>query len=111
MAGVVFFQGDAIGVCLPPRTDSVLVVDDPAILGASDGVWSSSRILTQGRPASRSPGAAKAKLLELRDVGFDDDMLSAWVRKIAFTRPLTAADLIDWRRAGIPQAAIKAAMD
>jgi|GEM_PF-451025 len=58
-----------------------------------------------------SPEAAKAKLLELKIEGFEDDMLSAWVRKIAFTRPLTADDLIDWRRAGIPQAAIKATMD
>ncbi len=58
-----------------------------------------------------TPESAKAKLLELKSEGFDDETLSAWVRRVAFTRALTADDLIDWRRAGIPQAAIKAAME
>lgn len=58
-----------------------------------------------------TPEAARAKLLALQEAGLDDETLAAWIRKIDFTRPLTADDLIDWRGAGIPQAAIKAALE
>ena len=58
-----------------------------------------------------TPEAARGKLLALKEAGLDDDALAAWVRKIDFTRPLTADDLIGWREAGIPQAAIKAALE
>lgn len=82
-------------------------------------VWASGKgpggtggAATKPAPAETlTPEAAKAKLLELKNEGFDDDMLAYWVRKVAFTRPLTADDLIDWRRAGVPQAAIKATME
>lgn len=66
---------------------------------------------TTARTETLSPEAAKAKLLALKEAGLDDETLAAWVRKVGFTRPLTADDLIDWRGAGIPQAAIKAALE
>ena len=58
-----------------------------------------------------TPEAAKEKLLRLREAGLDDATLAAWVRKVRFSRPLTADDLIDWRGAGIPQDVIKAALE
>lgn len=58
-----------------------------------------------------SPEAAKAKLLELQGAGFDEETLVSWIRRVTFTRALTADDLIDWRSSGVPQAAIKAALE
>lgn len=66
------------------------------------------------RPApteTLEPEIAVKKLLELRDAGFEDDSLVAWVRKVAFTRPLTADDMLAWKSAGVPQAVIRAAVE
>ena len=35
-----------------------------------------------------------------------------WVKEIAFTRPpLTSDDMLAWKKAGVPQAVIRAAME
>lgn len=58
-----------------------------------------------------TPEATKEKLLQLREAGFDDEMLATWVRRVRFSRELMAEDLIDWKAAGIPQAVVKAALE
>lgn len=81
--------------------------------------WAAGRPLdVSGGPAAKpapteilAPEAAMAKLLELQEAGFDEDGLAAWVRRVDFTRPLNADDMIAWKKAGIPQAAIRAAME
>lgn len=82
-------------------------------------VWATGRPLdVSGGPASKpaptetlTPEAAMAKLLELQEAGFDEEGLAAWIRRVAFTRPLNADDMIAWKKSGIPQAAIRAAME
>lgn len=68
---------------------------------------------TAARPAATEtlePQVAMKKLLDLKAAGFGDDSLVAWVRKISFTRPLTADDMITWKSAGVPEAAIRVAI-
>lgn len=88
---------------------------DPSFREAwASGKVTKSSIGTSAKPTpteTLTPEAAKAKLLALKEAGLDDETLAAWVRKVGFTRPLTADDMIDWRGAGIPQAAIKAALE
>lgn len=57
------------------------------------------------------PEVALKKVLALKEAGFQDDALVAWVRKIAFTRALTADDMLAWKSAGVPQAAIRVAIE
>lgn len=81
--------------------------------------WATGKpVDTSGGEASKptaaetlTPEAAMAKLLLLQEAGFDEDGLAAWVRRVDFTRPLSADDMIAWKKAGIPQVAIRAAME
>lgn len=57
------------------------------------------------------PEAAMKKILELKDAGFEEDSLVAWIRKIGFLRPLTSDDMLQWKDAGVPQKVIRAAME
>ena len=57
------------------------------------------------------PEIALKKVLDLKEAGFDDGSMVAWVRKIAFTRPPTSDDMLAWKKAGVPQEVIRAAME
>ena len=57
------------------------------------------------------PEAAMRKCLELKEAGFEEGALLAWIKRVAFTRPLTADDMLNWKQAGVPQAVIAAAME
>lgn len=56
------------------------------------------------------PEQARKRLLELRDAGFDDDSLAAWIGGVEFLRPFGGEDMIDLRHAGFPPIVIEAAM-
>ena len=62
-------------------------------------------------PASPAvaPGELKAKLLELMRAGVAPDVLAAYARGQRLTRKMTAEEIIDWTKSGIPDAAIEAA--
>jgi hypothetical protein len=74
--------------------------------------------LTQGagtaaRPSpaeTLAPEEAMKKVLELKEAGFEDEALIAWLNRIEFERPLTSEDMIAWKKAGVSQAVIRAAM-
>lgn len=57
-----------------------------------------------------APEWARKRLLELRDAGFDDDALVTWVKRVEFSRPFSADDMLDLKRAGLPMSVIRAAM-
>ncbi|MCE7958598.1 MAG: hypothetical protein DYH06_11775 [Acidobacteria bacterium ACB2] len=64
-------------------------------------------------PAGRAqrrlePEAAKAEVLALMREGFAEATLVDYARGTELTRALSAAEMIDWKRAGIPQAVISA---
>jgi hypothetical protein len=62
-------------------------------------------------PASPAlaPGELKEKLLEMTRAGVAPDVLLAYVKGQRLSRKMTAEDIIDWTKAGIPDAVIEAA--
>jgi len=62
-------------------------------------------------PASpaTTPGELKEKLLEMTRAGVAPDVLLAYVKGQRLSRKMTAEDIIDWTKAGLPDAVIEAA--
>ena len=56
-----------------------------------------------------TPRELKQKLLEMTRAGVAPDVLLAYVKGQRLSRKMTAEDIIDWTKAGIPDAAIEAA--
>jgi hypothetical protein len=56
-----------------------------------------------------APRQLKEKLLEMSRAGVAPDVLLAYVRGQRLSRKMTAEDIIDWTKAGIPDAVIEAA--
>jgi hypothetical protein len=56
-----------------------------------------------------APRELKEKLLEMTRAGVAPDVLLAYVRTQRLSRKMTAEDIIDWTKAGIPDAVIEAA--
>lgn len=74
-------------------------------------------------PATQQPSAGGAgpiresdvevilrRLLELKDAGFDEELLLAWLRKNRPQRSLTAEEMIGWKKAGVPPNVIREVM-
>jgi hypothetical protein len=55
------------------------------------------------------PDALLADLTRLKADGVADDVLVAYVEQRRLSRPLTVDEILSWKNAGIPDAAIKAA--
>ena len=67
---------------------------------------------TAERPAGGlTPAEMKEKLVALQKEGFTEDLLVAFVRQTRLSAPLTADDMLDWKRAGLPQPVVKAALE
>lgn len=67
---------------------------------------------TAERPAGGlAPAGMKEKLVALQKEGFSEDLLVAFVRQTRLSAPLTADDMLDWKRAGLPQPVVKAALE
>jgi hypothetical protein len=56
-----------------------------------------------------APRELKEKLLEMSRAGVAPDVLLAYVKAQRLSRKMTAEDIIDWTKAGIPDAVIQAA--
>jgi hypothetical protein len=68
--------------------------------------------LSSPKPAASpavAPRELKEKLLEMTRAGVAPDVLLAYVRGQRLSRKMTAEDIIDWTKAGIPDAVIEAA--
>jgi hypothetical protein len=55
------------------------------------------------------PDALLADLTRLKGGGVADDVLLSYVEQRKLTRPLTVDEILRWKNAGIPDAAIRAA--
>jgi hypothetical protein len=60
-------------------------------------------------PVVIEPGALLADLTRLKANGVADDVLVGYVEQRTLSRPLTVDEILSWKNAGIPDAAIKAA--
>lgn len=60
-------------------------------------------------PTVVTPDALLADLARLKSGGVADDVLVAYVEQRKLSRPLTVDEILQWKSAGIPDAAIKAA--
>lgn len=78
-----------------PGRPAGLAGDPPEVSRAGEGV---------------TPAELKTKLIALRAEGFDSQMQQAYVRQVALRSPLTAEDMIEWRRAGIPDEVLREAL-
>ena len=56
-----------------------------------------------------APGELKEKLLEMSRAGVAPDVLLAYVKGQRLSRKMTAEEIIDWTKAGIPDTVIEAA--
>ena len=56
-----------------------------------------------------SPADLKAKVLEMKSSGVSPDVLLAYVMGLRLTRKMTAEEIIDWTKSGVPDAVIEAA--
>lgn len=63
----------------------------------------------QAAPAAVEPNALFADLTRLKNGGVADDVLVAYVEQRKLSRPLTVDEILQWKSAGIPDAAIRAA--
>jgi hypothetical protein len=70
---------------------------------------SSVKLETAAPPIAIEPDALLADLTRLKAGGVADDVLVAYVEQRKLTRPLTVDEILSWKSAGIPDAAIKAA--
>ena len=64
---------------------------------------------TAAPPIAVEPDALLADLTRLKAGGVADDVLVAYVEQRKLTRPLTVDEILSWKNAGMPDAAIKAA--
>lgn len=61
--------------------------------------------------AAVSPGALLSEVVRLQGEGLGSDILISYIRQQVLTAPLTAEDLVHWKRAGLPESVIQAALD
>jgi hypothetical protein len=59
--------------------------------------------------AAVAPADLKAKVLEMRNAGVSSEVLLAYVKGQRLSRRMTAEEIIDWTKSGIPDAVIEAA--
>ncbi len=60
--------------------------------------------------AGISPGDLLAEVLALKSEGFSDDLLVGYVRQKILSTPMTSADLITWKTAGISETVLSAVL-
>jgi hypothetical protein len=59
---------------------------------------------------SMSPAAMKEKILSLMKEGLGKEVVAAYVREHTISPKLTAAEIVEWKKAGIPEPVISAAL-
>ena len=83
-------------------------VDPPSAAAAAPAGAPSG---TERSSAGLTPVEMKEKLAALQKEGFTDDLLVAFVRQTRLSSALTAEDMLDWKRSGLSQVVVKAALD
>ena len=119
-AGVVLSMAEARGDGRRPGVDGRVAMCNEALsiaLRAALAQGLSSVKLESAAPAVPvaalhtviEPAALLADLSRLKAGGMADDVLVGYVEQRKLSRPLTVDEILEWKNAGIPDAAIKAA--
>ncbi len=119
-SGAVLFSGEATGEAKRSGVDARASMCNEALSFALRRALSqalSSVTLETAAPAVREPVAAiaiepealLADLTRLKAGGVPDDVLVAYVEQRKLSHPLSVDEILQWKSAGIPDAAIKAA--
>jgi len=82
----------------------------PAVASAAPAPPSSAASAVAASPNLPSPGAdaLKTQILDLMREGVGTDVIRSFVRTHPLSTPLSAAEIIDWKKAGISDAVIDA---
>jgi hypothetical protein len=118
--GTVLWTGEASGDSKRPGVDARAAMCNEALSyalrGALAQVLSSVKLETAAPtpvfvppPISIEPEALFADVTRLLAGGVTPDVLVAYIEQRKLTRPLTVDEILQWKNAGIPDAAIKAA--
>lgn len=62
-------------------------------------------------PEGLSPAALLQQVIELQDSGLSTDLLVSFVRQQVVTTSFSAEDVLEWNKAGVPQAVLEAALE
>jgi len=119
-AGGVLWTGEASGRAKRPGVDARASMCNEALSIALRGALAnalSSVTLETSTPVVREPAvptviepaALLADLLRLEAGGVANDVLVSYIEQRTLSRPLTVDEILHWKDAGIPDAAIKAA--
>ena len=122
-AGGVLWTGEASGNATRPGVDARASMCNEALSIALRGALAkalSAVTLETAAPAVTEPAAPAAPtviepaalladLSRLKAGGVADDVLVSYVEQRTLSRPLTVDEILQWKDAGIPDAAIKAA--
>ncbi len=118
-AGNVLWTGEAGGDATRPGVDARASMCNEALSIAlrralAQGL-SSVKLETAAPvaapPVAIEPAALLADLTRLKAGGMADDVLVTYVEQRKLSRPLTVDEILQWKNAGIPDAAIKAAKE
>ena len=132
-SGAIVWSGQAegkaerFGRSLKPENYNETLSD--TLLSAAAALFSNPEFLARltGQPATAAgtepgtatpvsgsrrltPDAAKAELLELKSEGFDEQTLIQFVSRLTLAPLPSSADLVEWKKAGLSQAVIRAAV-
>jgi hypothetical protein len=70
--------------------------------------WSGERPATE---VSVEPLEVKARVLELMKAGVGDDVIESYLRGVKLSRSLNATEIVEWKRSGISDRVIRAAVE
>jgi len=60
--------------------------------------------------AAFSPAELKAKILEMMKSGISEETVASYVRSVKVTRPPNAEEILDWKKTGVAESVIRAAV-
>jgi hypothetical protein len=83
------------------------LLDHPDLQAA----WSGKEARSGSKPQPISPGALLHDLTGLMNQGFGPELLIHYVNQQVLSAPLSAQDLVEWKKAGLPESVIQAALD
>jgi hypothetical protein len=81
--------------------------DQPGLQAA----WSGKEVRSGTRSQAILPSALLIELTELKGQRFSSDSLIGYVNQQILSAPLSAQDMVEWKKAGIPESVIQAALD
>lgn len=62
-------------------------------------------------PSGMSPAALLVEVLNLDNQGFSSELIIRYINQQTLTVPLSAEDLVEWKKSGLPEYVIEAALD